>query len=101
MNVEEKNKFDRMEQHIKEIQKDISNILSALVGNVANGNNGLIHEMQNMKEKQGEFERELISIRQELIKSNSINNILKWILTGVTTLSISVISYFIINNIFK
>lgn len=98
MNVEEKNKFDRMEQHIKEIQKDISNILSALVGNVANGNNGLIHEMQNLKEKQTSFELMLNKFKEDSIRKDGVINVLKWILAVVTSISIPVISYFIINK---
>ncbi len=98
MTTEEKNKFDRMESHIKEIQKDIANILSALVGNVANGNNGLIHEMQELKQKQSSLELAMTKYKEDSIRKDGVINILKWILAVVTSISVPVISYFLINK---
>lgn len=95
MNIEEKGRFDKMEQHIKEIQHDIANVLSALVGNDANGNKGFVHEISEIKEKQAEFSLKLRDLELELIKKESVVSILKWILGVATGIGIPLIIYLI------
>lgn len=95
MNLEKKGRFDKMEQHIKEIQQDIANVLSALVGNDANGNKGFVHEIIEIKEKQTEFSLKLRDLELELVKKESVVSILKWILGVATGIGVPLIIYLI------
>lgn len=59
-----------VEQHLKEIQKDISNISSALVGNKENGNRGFIHELKDLKQDVINITTELSEIKLDLSKKD-------------------------------
>jgi hypothetical protein len=93
MNTEEKFKLDRMEQHIKEIQKDIANILNALIGNSVNGNTGITSEIRDIKEEQ-----KLLHEKIELLETNKIKNdtllwIMQWVLGVISTIFTGVAIY--------
>ena len=58
MTTEEKERLDRMEQHLRLIKEDLQYISSALVGSKVNGNKGVIsdidtirHDIEALKEK--------------------------------------------------
>lgn len=98
MTIEEKNRFDRMEQHIDRIQKDISNILNALVGNEINGNKGLIHKVHFLEEEQEKQYLEIVKLKDQNIKNETLISTLKWVLGGIIG---SILAYVIITIISK
>ena len=87
MNAEEKNRFDRMEEHIKFIQRDLADILSALRGNQVNGNTGMVHEIKEIKEKLSKQEIKLRQLTEENIRNKQVIRILEWILGFVTAVA--------------
>jgi len=58
MEFQEKERLDRMEQHLRLIKEDLQNISGALIGCKLNGNKGVIsdidfikHDLETLKEK--------------------------------------------------
>ena len=58
MEFQEKERLDRMEQHLRLIKEDLQYISSALIGSKVNGNKGVIsdidaikHDIEALKEK--------------------------------------------------
>jgi energy-converting hydrogenase Eha subunit B len=51
MNIEEKQRFEKMEQSVQKIEKDISEIKSAIVGNDLTGDNGMIGKVGTLEKK--------------------------------------------------
>lgn len=72
-----------VEQHLKEIQKDISNISSALVGNKENGNRGFIHEIKDIKDEVVEIQKELNKLQKEFIKKDLYISKLEYVICFV------------------
>jgi len=87
MNAEEKNRFDRMEEHIKFIQRDLADILSALRGNQVNGNTGMVHEIKDIKEKLINQDVKLRNLTEESIRHKQVIKILEWVLGFVTAIA--------------
>jgi len=87
MNAEEKTRFDRMEEHIKFIQRDLADILSALRGNQANGNTGMVHEIKDIKDRLVEQEVKLRHLTEESIRNKQVIKILEWVLGFVTAVA--------------
>lgn len=50
MEFQEKERLDRMEQHLRLIKEDLQYISSALVGSKVNGNKGVISDIDHIKQ---------------------------------------------------
>ena len=98
MNAEEKIRFERMEENIKSIQKDVSNILNALIGNNINGNKGLIHKVEILEKEQITLKGEISDLKEENIKNESLIHILKWVSGSIVG---SILAYVVIQIITK
>jgi seryl-tRNA synthetase len=86
-----------VEQHLKEIQKDISNISTALIGNKENGNRGFIHELKDVKQEVTELKIKLNDVEDQLIEKKIYINQLKY----VVSIAIGVIVTIIVTSLIK
>lgn len=59
-----------VEQHLKEIQKDISNISTALVGNKENGNKGFVHKIEDLTHEMLEVKSEMSKLKLDVSKKD-------------------------------
>lgn len=59
-----------VEQHLKEIQKDIANISTALIGNKENGNRGFIHELKELRHDVTELNIKVNDMTTEITKKD-------------------------------
>lgn len=83
-NLDQDKRLYLVEQHLKEIQKDIANISSALIGNKENGNRGLIHEIKDLKNEVTEINKELEKLKENNIKKDIYINQLKYVISIIS-----------------
>jgi chromosome segregation ATPase len=86
-----------VEQHLKEIQKDIANISSALVGNKENGNRGFIHDVSDLTQEVTELKSDMSELKLEVSKKDLYISKLEYGLFFVIGIVVTVI----VNSIIK
>ncbi len=69
MNVEEKERFIIMEQSVQKIEKDISAIKSAIIGNELSGDRGLVGKMETLENELVSVKKEIKTLSEERIKN--------------------------------
>ena len=70
MTTEEKERLDRMEQHLRLIKEDLQYISSALVGSKVNGNKGVISDIDSIKHDIADLKEklEVLSLERDEFK---------------------------------
>ena len=94
MTAEEKHRFDRVEQHIKEMQKDLTNILSALVGNQANGNKGFVHSFDDFNKRLDEQDAKIELLQKTKIEHDVATRIGAWVIGILSSIGIGLTIYY-------
>ena len=84
MNVEEKQRFEKMEQSVQKIEQDISVIKSAIIGNELSGDKGLVGKVEQLEEK-------VKILTEERIKNTVYIKQLTFVLTTVAVTVIGII----------
>jgi hypothetical protein len=79
MTSEEKERLDRMEQHLRLIKEDLQYISSALVGSKVNGNKGVISDIDTIKHDIELLREKLDSIELDMAKKSVYIGQLKFI----------------------
>lgn len=97
MSEQEKNKLLKMEKSVEKIEKDISDIKSALIGNPLSKDNGLVGQVTVLKAEIQLLKDEVNLLREKDIKNNVYVKILTWL--GVIVAG-SVIT-FLVNKFLK
>ena len=82
MNVDEKQRFEKMEQSVEEIKSDISEIKSALIGNPLSGDRGLIGQVNLLKQELEFVRKDLDVVQKENVRMTLIMKQLGFV-TGV------------------
>ena len=82
MNVDEKQRFEKMEQSVEEIKSDISEIKSALIGNTLSGDRGLIGQVNLLKNELEYVRKDLNVVQKENVRITLIMKQLGFV-TGV------------------
>lgn len=88
MDANEKGRFDRMEEHIIQLQKSVEQVLNAITGNSLNGNRGIVRDISDLKQDQADFNSRLKTIEDQENKSSGYVDMLK---LGIKTLVIALI----------
>ena len=96
MNVEEKERLDRMETHLRLIKEDLQQISIALMGSGMNGNRGIVHDVKDMMIEQTALRNKVLELEKENVKKGVIIDILKAVsvilISGVATLIVNIFS---------
>lgn len=87
MNLEEKEKFTKMEQGVEDIRVDIAEIKHALIGSSLSGDKGLIGLVSLLKTKIEHLEKDLEAVQKDAIENKLIITQLKYV-TGVAVTSL-------------
>mgnify|MGYP003617806192 CR=1 FL=1 len=82
MTPDEKEKFTKMEQSVEEIKSDISEIKSALIGNILSGDRGLIGQVTLLKQELEFVRKDLDVVQKENVRITLIMKQLGFV-TGV------------------
>ena len=91
------NRFDRMEAHIKEIQKDIQLLINALTGSILNGNQGMVKDISEVMQEVTNIKVRLTEFEKKQIENSVYISQLKW---AVGVICVLVFGY-LFNIIFK
>jgi len=83
MEIKIEERINLVEQHLKEIQKDISNISSALVGNKENGNKGFVHKIEDLTHEMIEVKAEIYNLKNDVSKKDLYISKLEYILAFI------------------
>jgi len=83
MTIEEKAKFEKMESSVDAIQRDVSTIKSALLGNDLSGDKGLVGQITALKAEHEILKAELKSISEDRVKNTVYVKIITWLLAVV------------------
>lgn len=81
MNVDEKERFIKMEQSVEEIKTDISVIRTALVGNELSNDKGLVGDILVLKAEQELLKAEVKQLTEEKIKNSIYIRLITWLST--------------------
>ena len=81
MNVDEKERFIKMEQSVEEIRTDISVIRTALVGNELSNDKGLVGDILVLKAEQELLKAEVKQLTEEKIKNSIYIRLITWLST--------------------
>ena len=81
MNVDEKQRFIKMEQSVEEIKTDISVIKTALVGNELSNDKGLVGDILVLKAEQELLKAEVKQLTEEKIKNSIYIRLITWLST--------------------
>lgn len=95
MTVEEKLRFDKMENNVEQIQSDVKEIKTALLGNSLSGEKGLTGRLNAIDLRQESIESELKTLRDERVKNTVYVKIITWLLAviGIGTIGL-IFNYF-------
>jgi len=77
MTSEEKERLDRMEQHLRLIKEDLQHISAALIGSPINGNKGLVNDFKELKEEQDALKIKVYELEKDNAKKDVVIDILK------------------------
>jgi hypothetical protein len=69
MNVEEKKRFDKMEDVIEKIEKDINEIKTAFLGNSMSGDKGFKGQIEILNVEQKLLKEEVKMLREERVEN--------------------------------
>lgn len=93
MTTEEKERLDRMEQHLRLIKEDLQYISAALIGSSVNGNKGLVNDFKELKEEQDALKIKVHELEKDNAKKDVVIDLLKavsFILSGgLVTLAVN------------
>ena len=79
MNVDEKQRFIKMEQSVEEIKTDISVIKTALVGNELSNDKGLVGDILVLKAEQELLKAEVKQLTEDKIKNSIYIRLITWL----------------------
>lgn len=79
MNVDEKERFIKMEQSVEEIKTDISVIKTALVGNELSNDKGLVGDILVLKAEQELLKAEVKQLTEDKIKNSIYIRLITWL----------------------
>jgi hypothetical protein len=79
MEFQEKERLDRMEQHLRLIKEDLQNISGALIGCKLNGNKGILTDIDNIKNDIENFKEKLDLIELDIAKKSVYIGQLKFV----------------------
>jgi len=85
MEFQEKERLDRMEQHLRLIKEDFQYISSALIGSKVNGNKGVISDIDAIKHDIEALKEKLEFIELDMAKKSVYIGQLKFIAGVLTT----------------
>lgn len=77
MTTEEKERLDRMEQHLRLIKEDLQHISAALIGSPINGNKGLVNDFKELKEEQETLKVKVYELEKDNAKKDVVIDLLK------------------------
>lgn len=77
MTSEEKERLDRMEQHLRLIKEDLQHISAALIGSPINGNKGLVNDFKELKEEQDALKIKVYELEKDNAKKDVVIDLLK------------------------
>lgn len=83
MTAEEKQKFDKMESTVEQIQSDVKEIKTALLGNTLSGEKGLTGRLNEIDIRQKSIETEMKELREERVKNTVYVKIITWLLAVI------------------
>lgn len=83
MTVEEKVRFDKMETNVEQIQSDVKEIKTALLGNSFSGEKGLVGRLNTIDSRQDCIELEIKELRHERVKNTVYVKIITWLLAVI------------------
>jgi len=92
MTTEEKTRFDKMEDNVFEIKKDVEEIKNALLGNKLSGEKGLSGRIDEINERIDALENEMKTHNEDKVKNGVYVKIITWLLVAIGT---GVIGFFI------
>jgi len=79
MEYQEKERLDRMEQHLRLIKEDLQYISSALIGSKVNGNRGVISDIDTIKNDIADLREKLELIELDMAKKSVYIGQLKFV----------------------
>ena len=79
MNVDEKQRFEKMEQSVEEIRTDISVIKTALIGNELSNDKGLVGDIVVVKAKIELLKAEVKQLTEDKIKNSIYIRLITWL----------------------
>ena len=85
MTADEKEKFTKMEQSVEEIKNDISEIKSALIGNILSGDRGLIGQVNLLKQELEFVRKDLDVVQKENVRITLIMKQLGFVTGALVT----------------
>ena len=85
MNPEEKKRFTKMEDSIENIQKDMSIVKSALVGNEMSGDRGVVGQVSILKAEIDFLKKDLLTVQNEAIENRVVIKQLKFVTGALIT----------------
>jgi len=84
MTIEEKERLDRMEEHLRLIKEDLQQISGALIGCKLNGNKGIISDIDTIRNDIADLSEKLEFIEIDMAKKSVYIGQLKFV-AGVLT----------------
>ena len=79
MNVDEKQRFEKMEQSVEEIKTDISVIKTALIGNELSNDKGLVGDIVVVKAEIELLKAEVKQLTEDKIKNSIYIRLITWL----------------------
>ena len=79
MNVDEKQRFEKMEQSVEEIRTDISVIKTALIGNELSNDKGLVGGLVVVKAEIELLKAEVKQLTEDKIKNSIYIRLITWL----------------------
>ena len=79
MNVDEKQRFEKMEQSVEEIRTDISVIKTALIGNELSNDKGLVGDIVVVKAEIELLKAEVKQLTEDKIKNSIYIRLITWL----------------------
>jgi len=94
MTPEEKQRFDKMEGNVENIQHDVSLIKSAIMGNTLSGEKGLVGQMLSNKAELEAIKAEVKILNEYRIKNTEYVKIIIWCVSSIVAGTITLIFSF-------
>lgn len=89
MNPEDRKRFDKMEEVVEKIQKDIGEIKTAFLGNSMSGDKGFKGQIDTLKNDVVNLKEEIKTLREERVETKlyilAIKSLVGIIAAGVVT----------------
>jgi hypothetical protein len=79
MNIDEKQRFEKMEQSVEEIKTDISVIKTALIGNELSNDKGLVGDIVVVKAEIELLKAEVKQLTEDKIKNSIYIRLITWL----------------------